>query len=95
MTDATLQKFAAPTLADMRQALAGECFAGRVRHCVDGVWCTLEVAGNVWRLDLLSAGQCLTERRAREFYAAAGAPATTYLAEAENGAKWAAVWEVD
>lgn len=92
MTDATLQRYAAPTLADMRAALNG-CYAGRVRRIIDGTWCTLEVAGGVWRLDLLSAGQCLTERRAREI--GAGMPVTsetTWISEA-NGAKWAAVWE--
>ena len=94
MTDATLQRFAAPTLADMRRALDG-CYAGRVRHCVDGVWATLEVAGGMWRLDLLSAGQCLTERRAREIGADVPVPDGAVWTSEANGAKWAAVWEVD
>ena len=92
MSDATLQHFAPPTLADMRAALA-PCYAGRVRHCVDGTWATLEVAGGVWRLDLLSAGQCLTERRAREIGAGVPVPDGAAWTSEANGAKWAAVWE--
>lgn len=91
MTDATLQRFAAPTLADMRRALDG-CYAGRVRHCVDGVWVTLENAGDTWRMDLLSAGRCLTERQAREFTTAAGATADLLLTSLANGAVWQAHW---
>ncbi len=94
MTDATLQRFAPPTLGDMRAALV-PCYAGRVRHCVNGVWVTLERAGNVWRLDLLSGGRCLTERQAREFAAGVGAPDGVALTEDANGAIWAGEWETE
>jgi hypothetical protein len=92
MTDATLQRFAPPTLADMRAAL-DDCWAGRVKHCVNGVWVTLERADKMWQINLLSAGRCLSERQAREFAVGVGAPDGVTLTEDANGAKWAGGWE--
>ena len=84
----------APTVEAMRAALDG-VFAGRLRHVFDGVWVTLERAGDTWRLDLLSAGRCLTERQAREFTSAAGATADLLLTSLANGAVWKAHWSAD
>ena len=84
----------APTVEAMRAALDG-VFAGRLRKCVNGVWVTLENAGGEWRMDLLSAGRCLTERQAREFTTAAGATADLLLTERANGAVWAAHWTAE
>lgn len=84
----------APTVQAMRAALDG-VFSGKLRQCVNGVWVTLENAGDIWRMDLLSAGRCLTERQALEFTTAAGATADLLLTERANGAVWAAHWSAE
>lgn len=84
----------APNVQAMRAAL-GSVFSGKLRQCVNGVWVTLENAGDTWRMDLLSAGRCLTERQAREFTAAAGATADLLLTSLANGAVWKAHWSAE
>ena len=84
----------APNVQAMRAAL-DRVFSGKLRQCINGVWVTLENAGDTWRMDLLSAGRCLTERQAREFTSAAGATADLLLTSLANGAVWKAHWSAD
>ena len=84
----------APNVEAMLAALDG-VFSGKLRKCVNGVWVTLENAAGEWRMDLLSAGRCLTERQAREIGAGLPVPDGAVWTSEANGAKWAAVWEVD
>ena len=67
----------APTVEAMRAALDG-VFAGRLRHVFDGVWVTLERAGDTWTLDLLSAAGRLTHGTCDRLAAQVSAPSVEW-----------------
>jgi hypothetical protein len=89
MTDATLQHFPAPTLADMRQALGGG--KGSVTHCEGGAFVTLARDGVVWTLRITDPDSPVAHETCDRVATAVGAPSLDWRRES-NGHTTEASW---
>lgn len=88
MTDATLQRFAAPTLADMRAALDG-LGRGSVTHCIDGAFVTLQRDGVVWTLRITDPDKPVAHATCDRVATAVGAPSLDWRREQGGAVAWA------
>jgi hypothetical protein len=90
MTDATLQKFPVPTLADMRQALAG-VGVGKVTRYVDDAFVELQRDGAVWTLRITDTDKPVARATCDRVATAVSAPSLDWRRE-QGGAVAEASW---
>lgn len=90
MTDATLQRFAAPTLADMREALDGSA-RGIVTRYIDGAFVQLQRDGVVWGLRITNPDGPVAQTVCDRVATAVGAPSLDWRRE-QGGAVASADW---
>ena len=87
MTDATLQRFAPPTLADMRAALDG-LGRGSVTHCIDGAFVQLQRDGVVWSLRITDTDKPVAQAFCDRAATAVGAPSLDWRRESNGAVVW-------
>jgi hypothetical protein len=83
-----MQRFAAPTLADMRAALTG-CYAGKVTRYVDDAFVQLERDGAVWTLRITDTDKPVTHATCDRVATAVGAPSLDWRREQGGAVAWA------